>query len=277
MVNRDVRELLFEDGRVIGVVAHHRQGETVEVEEYRAKQVISDIGAATTYLQLVPETVHLPFRAQIKAFRHGHSVVGAYLGLRRGPEAIGLAGSNYWLFDDFDHDAMRRRAGATLEGKPPFEFVSFPSARDPHAEAHTASLIVTLDYETFEQFTETAWKHRGGDYEQLKQTVAGGMIEMADRHLPGLRDLVEFVEVSTPLSMEHFTGRPFGAFYGVPAVPEKYRQAWCDIETPLPGLYLTGSDVASLGIMGAAMGGVLTTAKLLGPRELGHVMSQLAP
>ena len=40
-----------------------------------------------------------------------------------------------------------------------------------------------------------------------------------------------------------------------------------------PGLYLTGSDVASLGINGAAIGGAMTAGKVLGGRALGKIMS----
>jgi all-trans-retinol 13,14-reductase len=42
------------------------------------------------------------------------------------------------------------------------------------------------------------------------------------------------------------------------------RWSWPKVATPVRHLYLTGADVASLGIMGAMMGGVATTARLLG-------------
>ena len=40
------------------------------------------------------------------------------------------------------------------------------------------------------------------------------------------------------------------------------------VVTPMPNLYLTGTDVASLGIVGAMMGGVITAAYLIGPLGL---------
>lgn len=273
LVNREAEQLLVENGRVVGVRVRHRHGDHAESETYRAPIVVSDIGAAATYLGLVPEHIPLPFRDQIRSFRHGRSAITAYLGLSRGPEAMGLQGSNYWVFGDLDHDENRRNAAQILEGKPRSVFLSFPSAKDTQAEGHTAEIIGFVDYEAFEAYQGTRWKHRPEEYETLKETIAEGLIEFTDARLPGLRELVEYVEVSTPLSMEHFTGRPFGAFYGVPGVPEKYRQVWCDIETPLPGLYLTGSDVASLGINGAAIGGAMTAGKVLGGRALGKIMS----
>ena len=41
-------------------------------------------------------------------------------------------------------------------------------------------------------------------------------------------------------------------------------QAWLGPRTPIGNLYLTGSDVALLGIMGALMGGVVTASCVLG-------------
>ena len=42
------------------------------------------------------------------------------------------------------------------------------------------------------------------------------------------------------------------------------------------GLLLTGTDVASLGIVGAMMGGVLTSAHVLGPRGFMAITSAAA-
>ena len=43
-----------------------------------------------------------------------------------------------------------------------------------------------------------------------------------------------------------------------------YRKTWLGPRTPVGNLYLTGSDVALLGIMGALMGAVVTASCLLG-------------
>ena len=61
------------------------------------------------------------------------------------------------------------------------------------------------------------------------------------------------------------TGHFKGGLYGLPAVPEWYKsviRAWTSARSPLPGLYLTGADTSSLGIVGALMGGVATLSWL---------------
>ena len=70
--------------------------------------------------------------------------------------------------------------------------------------------------------------------------------------------------MSTPLTVDTFTGHPHGSVYGVPATPERFRLPYLRVVTPVQNLYLTGADVASLGIVGAMMGGVVTAAHLMG-------------
>ena len=87
---------------------------------------------------------------------------------------------------------------------------------------------------------------------------------------------MEYHELATPLSFEHFTAHPGGAIYGLPGVPHRYRLKWLGIRTPIPGLLLTGSDVCGHGIVGAMMGGAGTAAHLLGTAGLLRIMRRAA-
>ncbi len=265
----EVEQIILEHGRAVGVrVRHH--GETQEI---RAPLVISDAGADITYLQLVPAEAELWFRDEVREFPHGRSGVVLFLGLREDPRRLGIAGENHWLFAGTDHDALARDNVELLEGHPRAAFVSFATAHDPSATAHTVQVISELHGEAFTNWHDTRWPHRGEDYEALKQRVTEGLLGFVEQHIPGLRDLVEMHELATPLSVERFTGKRFGAFYGLPGVPAKFHQRWLEVTTPIDGLMLTGSDVGTLGIMGALMGGVMTAGKILGTRALGRIMS----
>lgn len=91
------------------------------------------------------------------------------------------------------------------------------------------------------------------------------MNSFVDQHYPGFAEIVEYHELSTPITNEHFTDHPNGGIYGLPFVGERFHWgnlAWTHPVTPLPGLYLTGADVCSLGIGGDMMGGVITLGNL---------------
>ena len=69
-------------------------------------------------------------------------------------------------------------------------------------------------------------------------------------------------ELSTPLSTEFFTRASQGAIYGLEATPERFTSACLRTRTPVKNLYLAGGDVATLGVTGALVGGVLAAGTI---------------
>jgi phytoene dehydrogenase-like protein len=220
---------------------------------------------------MLPASVR-PFREQLKSPPEGFEVVELFLGLRRDPRELGFRGENYWLFDSFDHDEIYARRNDLLKGRAAMAYVSFPSLKDPRAERHTAEIIAPLSYGSLEAHRGEPWRRRSEDYKSAKDRITRALLDIVERHHPGFGELVEYAELGTPLTFEYFTAAPSGAIYGYPGTPEKYSQAWLRPRTPIGNLYLTGSDVVLLGIMGALMGGVLTASCVLGPLGFPKVM-----
>ena len=132
------------------------------------------------------------------------------------------------------------------------------------AEGHTAEIIAHVDYDFFSQWREQPWRRRDSDYSELKAQITQALIQLVENHYPGFADLIEYAELSTPLTVEHFDASDRGAIYGIPCIPERLDQTWIGARTPIKNLYLTGADASSLGIMGAMMGGVKTAGILNG-------------
>ena len=267
-----VTEIVVADGAAVGVRVESRRRQEADMK-FTASRVVSDAGAFTTFCGLLPPSVPIPFRADLERVAAGHGFVTLYLAFKENPASLGFRGENHWIYDGYDHDALFRQHGAVLEGRPSGCYLSFQSLKDPKATAHTAEIIAFLDYESVEAWKDKPWRNRGEDYDALKHRIAEGLLEFVDRRYPGFRNLVDYCEVSTPLTVERFTGHPRGSVYGVPATPARFEQPYLKVATPLRNLYLTGADVASPGIMGAMMGGVATTARLLGPTGFLRVMA----
>ena len=75
--------------------------------------------------------------------------------------------------------------------------------------------------------------------------------------MPGLRDMVDYVELSTPVSTDNFCRPVAGSIYGLEPTPERFRSPWLRPRSPIKGLFFSGSEVATVGVIGAMMGGVL--------------------
>jgi len=267
----EVAKIIVESGKAVGVEVQPKKGKDQPRLEFRAPAVVSDAGAWNTFTRLLPKET-IPFRAELETPPDGLEAVELFLGLKRDPRELGFRGENYWIFSSFDHDQMCAGRDELLEGRAPMAYLSFPSLKDPRAQSHTAEIIAPFSYRSLESFREEPWKRRGLDYESAKKRITEALLDLVEQQHPGFRDLVAYAELATPITFEYFTGAPSGTIYGYPATPEKFRKSWLKPRTPIRNLYLTGTDAAVLGVMGALMGGIATASTLLGPAGFLEIM-----
>ena len=274
LVNHEVQEVLIQNGRAVGVKVREIKGEEYIEKEYFADAVVSNAGAYLTYTRLLPADYPLSFRREVETYTPGVSTVTAYLGFKDDPRTLGLQGENYWLFSSYDHDRMFRERNRLWEGNAVAAYLSFPSLKNPLARAATAEIIGFLDYDFFRQWAGEPWQKRSADYEAVKERICEALIDFCEARLPGLRSMIDYRELSTPLSTEHFTAHREGNVYGLPAIPQRYRHSWLGTRTPVKNLYLTGADAGVHGIVGALMSGVFTAGTLMGAPH--HIMKIFA-
>jgi all-trans-retinol 13,14-reductase len=271
LTGHEVTKIILEGGRAVGVEVQPKKGKDQPRMEFRAPVVVSDAGAWNTFTRLLPREA-VPFRAELETLPEGLEGVELFLGLKRDPRELGFQGENYWIFSSFDHDQMCAGREDMLDGLAPMAYLSFPSLKDPRSQSHTAEIVAPFSYRALEAFREEPWKRRGTDYESAKKRVTEALLGLVEKQHPGFRELVAYAELATPLTFEFFTGAPSGTIYGYPATPEKFRKTWLTPKTPIRNLYLTGTDAAVLGVMGALMGGVATASTLLGPAGFLQIM-----
>ena len=277
-VAHEVTSIIIEGGKAVGVRALDRRGAVPREVEHRAPVVISDAGARMTYDRLLPTTSPIGRRtARVRSFINrlegDGSAVTLYLRLKAPVSSIGIKGENVWVNADGEHDAVQANSAATLEGRPRHIYVSFPSAKSGEDSFHTAEIISFVDDAAFAAWKSAPRGSRGADYSALKERISEGLLDLAETAVPGLKALVIYRELSTPLTVEHYTSHAKGRFYGLPAVPDRYRGSLLGPVSPVPGLFLSGSDAGCLGIVGALMGGVAAATRVLGGNGFFRIMA----
>ena len=281
LVCQEAVAILTEGGKVTGVRVVDRRGSEPREVVYKAPIVISGMGARGTYERLLPtdgETGQRcdKIRRSLTKLAGGGSAVNLYLRLKQPVSTLGVKGENYWINTDLDHDSLEAQGRATLVGRPSHIYLSFPSAKSGETAFHTAEIIAYIDDKAFAAWKDKPLGNRGADYSALKETISDGLLDLAETALPGLKALVTYRELSTPLTVEHFTSHPGGRFYGLPATPARYKNPLPGPRTPLRGLYLAGCDAGSLGIVGAMMGGVGAAAQALGSTGFFSIMAAMS-
>ena len=259
-----VSRILVEDRRVAGVMME--DGTRID-----ATQVVSDAGILNTFGRLLAAEVAAAagFDPAAPALRPSIGHLGMYIGLLGSAGELGLPRANDWVFPGNDADGAVARFLDDPNAPFPVVFISFPSAKDPdfeqrHPGRSTIEIVAPAPYEWFERWRGTTWGKRGDDYDALKERLAGRLLATLYERMPQLRGRIDYYEVSTPLSTEWFAGYGRGELYGLDHTPERFRADTLGPRTRLSGLWLTGQDTMSCGVVGAMMGGVATFAAMRG-------------
>jgi len=232
-------------------------GETID-----APVVISAMGAHNTAAALAADSA-ADWRRKLDELGAGVSYMSLYLGFAGDIRAHGATPANIWIYESNDVGRVWERP---IDEDAPGLFVSFPSLKDPaHGDPlhHTAEVLAICPWETFAQWADSSPGHRGEQYEATKAWIAERLLARFKHHFPQLAPLIDFCEVSTPLSQASFVNAERGAMYGLEMSATRLRSSALGIRTPVAGLLLAGQDAAGPGVQGAFMGGYMAAASVV--------------
>jgi all-trans-retinol 13,14-reductase len=276
VTSAEVASVVVEGGKAVGV-------RMSDGRQFRSGMVLSDAGAANTFERLLPPDLPAldSLRNQLRALRPSTAHVSLYVGLSQNDAALGMKGSNLWVYPSFDHDANVERFTQNMEAPFPCVFLSFPSAKDPdferrHPGKSTIEAITMLPYEAFAGWGDARWKRRGDEYEALKHRLSVRLLAELEKQVPSVAGNIAYSELSTPVTTRHFMNYNNGEIYGISSTPDRFAMRGLGARTPIRGLYLTGQDVSSLGVTGALFGGVISASAALGKNLLSTVSKRLA-
>jgi all-trans-retinol 13,14-reductase len=246
--------------------------------EFHAALVLSDAGAANTFERLLsPDLPAMKaLRYQLRTLQPSTAHLSLYVGLSQSDAALELKGTNLWIYPSFDHDANVEKFSRDIDSPFPVVYISFPSAKNPdfqrrHPRKSTIEAITMVPYEAFARWEETRWKRRGNEYDALKQGLSARLRAELERQVPTVIGNIAYAELSTPVTTRHFMNYGHGEIYGVASTPKRFSIRGLGARTPIGGLYLTGQDVSTLGVVGALFGGVISASAALGKNLLSAV------
>lgn len=271
-VRRNVDEILVRHGSVAGV--RLSDGSVIAT-----KRVVSAAGAIPTSGLLeegLPESGD-PYREA------GPAHVSVYLGFKGDIAVHGAERYCQWYYDSWDMEVSGWEVSPDrVPGPAPVLFCSFPSLKDPThdpgpEQRNTGEVITFVPWDSFSPWSDTRWKKRGDTYDAFKESLTKTLLDQYLERYPGLAPFVDHVEMSTPLSTNHFAASARGSIYGLGTAPDRFADQSLMPRTRIKGLYLGGADVSAPGIVGALGGGVLAAASaepIRGARFLQPIMKR---
>ncbi len=224
-----VRHVLQQGGRIAGVI-------TDDDEHIRTSVVVSNASPLTTCRELMdPDLVPASFWRRLRSVTVGVSSTNVYLGLDRSAADLGLEDNDQWINDTVDSDRVFR--GMHSLDYPGLLMLTSHCGHLPQLAPQGCS-TVTL---TTLHYAEPWLRLEPERYVETKERIAATMLDRVEQRFPGVRDAIEEIEVSTPITNMRYTQHPGGAIYGFDQPPAEAIIWRIPNQGPIPGLYFAGA------------------------------------
>jgi phytoene dehydrogenase-like protein len=251
----EVQHIRIKDGAVTGIVL--ADGEEIAVEA-----VVSGVDPKRTFFHLVdPAHLDPTFANRMKNFRANGTVAKVNLALGSLPIFTALDATEGFLkaLSGRIHigpeiDYLERAFDASKYGefsKAPWLDVTIPTILDPSLAPdgkHVLSACV--------QFAP--FKLKEGNWDSRRHDLGNTVVKTLAAYAPNLPNLIEYMQVITPLDLERSYGFTGGhIFHGELALDQLFTMRpvldWARYKTPIRGLFLCGSGThPGNGLTGAS-------------------------
>lgn len=182
----------------------------------------------------------------------GESFFITYVAFDDTPTRLDLPTHNTWVMKGgLDHDENMQR-WRQWKGEPAMTFISFNCAKDPAAAHNKATVSLVCPVACFE---------RGDQYSSKKETIETMLCDILYEQFPHLKAHEVFRFSGSPSTFDDYIGTLDGVIYGTK------KTGTLSFRAP-DGTRITGADVLSAGVCGAAAGAVLSCHQYIGARAI---------
>ena len=235
----EVKELKSQDGRI--VAAKCPNGRTYEGDIF-----ISDVHPQLTFGWIKDlHTLKGIFRRRINALENTFGLFTASLVLK--PDTLPYFNHNKYVYRKANVWTFAQEAG-NIGGV-------MISCRVPDEGdyARQIDLLTPMSWTLCEPWDATSIGRRGEIYEMQKERMTDECIRLAERVIPGLRNMIAKRYTSTPLTWRDYTLSPCGSAFGIRKDCRQPLLTMLSPKTPVPNLFLTGQSLVLHGLEGVTM------------------------
>ena len=244
-----VDKIILENGKAAGIET--RKGKRVE-----AKQVVSNIAARATLLDLVGEE-NLPadFVAMLNSLEISLSAFYVYLGVDIDPKEAGLDAPETIVYESYDNTNAWE---LLLQGEVaiPCFGIAIPTYMDPGLAPSGKHVVIIM--------TMAPYSLRGKSWREEKKRMTAKLIAKAEKLIPHLSQHIVVQDSATPLTYERYTLNSLGAAMGWAFTPQMFMRR-LEQKTPIPNLYLAGQwTMPGGGVPAVAISGLRAARMIVG-------------
>jgi len=230
---------------------------------------ISNIEPKHTLKMVGEEHFRKSYNTRINNLENTISAFSIHIVLK--PKTFKYLNKNYYHFKDYQKVWSAHEY--SQESWPETYMVSMGARKNQNEWGDQLTAITYMRYEEVAQWKDTfntvANKNdRGQTYEQFKVEKAETFLKELEKKFPNIRECVQSIHTSTPLSYRDYIGCNQGSMYGYVKDINDPLKAFISARTKIPNLYFTGQSLNMHGILGVTISGVVTCSEILGGEYL---------
>lgn len=261
--HQEVVEAEYEGDYVRAVV-------TAEGKRYEGKYFISNVHPMQTVDIFGAERFRKAFVNRLRRNKNTTSAFILYLSLKE--QTVPYFNHNYYDFFVPEEEAwsITEYEDATW---PQAFFVSCPVERNQGKYTNSMIAMAYMKYDEVQQwqdsFNTIANKQgRGEAYENWKKEKEQRILDKLEERYPGIRANIKGIYSATPLTNRDYIGTEDGSIYGIRKDVRNIIASKIDTRTKIPNVFLTGQNIIFHGILGTAIGAIVTSFNFVDNKAL---------
>ena len=259
--NCEVKRIVVENKKVTCV-------ETAMGNRIYGRQFISNAHPVKTLEMIDSVAIRGAYRNRLKSLKNTISSFCVHLVLKE--KSLPYHNHNYYYFT---HGHVWSLAEYTEQNWPLGYALFFTRSSKSREFADTMTIFSYMKYEDVARWEDTfntvaVQGDRGQEYEEFKKRKAEHLINKVEERFPGLRQNIKSYYTTSPLSYRDYIGTDDGSLYGIAKDYNDSLKTFISSRTKLPNLFLTGQNLNVHGVLGTAIGGLLTCILLLNDDRL---------
>ncbi|RMA65716.1 phytoene desaturase family protein [Ulvibacter antarcticus] len=230
---------------------------------------ISNIEPKLTIKMVGEQFFRKSYVSRIKNIESTVAAFTLYLVLK--PGTFKYLNKNYYHYKDLDqvwnvHDY-------TQEDWPRAYMVSMGIKKNTDGYGDNLTAMTYMNFDEVAPWegtfnTAADQNERGQTYEQFKAHKEEQFIVELEKKFPDIRNCIEAVYSSTPLSYRDYIGSNRGSMYGYVKDASNSLKSFVSARTKIRNLFFTGQSLNMHGILGVTISGVVTCSVILGGEYL---------
>ena len=256
------------DKKIVSVTT--KKGITVKGDLF-----ISNIEPKTTLKMVGEAHFRKSYNSRIQDLESTISAFSIHVVLK--PNSFPYQNKNYYHFKD--PNKVWTAHHYTQESWPETYMVSMGVRKNQNEWGDQLTAITYMRYDEVAPWADTfntvANKNeRGQTYEEFKKEKTEALLKELEKKFPNLRDCIQSIYTSTPLSYRDYIGCNRGSMYGYVKDVNQPLRSFISPRTKIQNLFFTGQSLNMHGILGVTISGVVTCSEILGDAYLVDKITQ---